>query len=111
MEELPPAKIAIIGAGIGGSFAAKFLRENGGKNLDIRVFAKKGSEIGGRTAVCQIGDHVYETGACVIHSSNKHLVDLAKDHGEYLWFEVSPYMFCGYVPSLRSMFPPEKIPR
>lgn len=82
VEELPPAKIAIIGAGIGGSFAAKFLRENGGKNLDIRVFAKKGSEIGGRTAVCQIGDHVYETGASVIHSANKHLVDLAKEHGK-----------------------------
>jgi predicted NAD/FAD-dependent oxidoreductase len=75
--------VAIIGAGIGGCFAAKFLRENGGEKLDIHVFAKKGSKIGGRTAVCQFDGHTYETGACVIHSANKYLVDAAKQHGEY----------------------------
>lgn len=80
--ELPAAKVAVIGAGIGGCFAAKFLREKGGSNLEIHVFAKKGSKVGGRTAVIQYHGHVYETGASVIHSDNKYLVDTAKEHGK-----------------------------
>lgn len=79
--ELPAAKVAIIGAGIGGCFAAKFLREKGGSNLDIHIFAKKGSKVGGRTAVFQYHGHFYETGASVIHSDNKYLADTAKKHG------------------------------
>ena len=66
---------------MGGCFAAKFLRENGGKNLDIRVFAKKGSKIGGRVAVCQFDGHSFEAGALIIHSENKYLVEAAKQHG------------------------------
>ena len=73
--------MAIIGAGVGGCFASKFLRENGGKKLEIHVFAKKGSKIGGRTAVCQLDSHIYETGASIFHSSNKYLSDAAKEHG------------------------------
>lgn len=80
-DDLPPAKVAVIGAGIGGCFAAKFLRENGGKKLDIHVFAKKGSKVGGRTGVCQLDGHQYEMGASVIHSDNKYLSDAAKKHG------------------------------
>ena len=82
MEELPKAKVAVIGAGIGGCFAAKFLRENGGSNLDIHVYAKSGSKIGGRAAVFQFHDHSYETGGSVIHADNKYLVDAAKKHGK-----------------------------
>ena len=74
--------MAIIGAGMGGCFASKFLRENGGKKLEIHVFAKKGSKIGGRTGVCQMDGHVYEAGASVIHTSNKYLSDAAKEHGK-----------------------------
>ena len=81
-DDLPAAKVAVIGAGIGGCFAAKFLRENGGKNLDIHVFAKKGSKVGGRTAVFQFEGHLYETGASVIHSDNQYLVEAAKKHGK-----------------------------
>ena len=90
-DDLPRAKVAIIGAGIGGCFAAKFLRENGGKKLDIHVFAKKGSEVGGRTAVCQFKGHIYETGASVFHSDNRHLVDAAKQHGESI---IAVYVHC-----------------
>ena len=83
-DDLPAAKVAVIGAGIGGCFSAKFLRENGGKKLDIHVFAKKGSKIGGRTAVFEFDGHTYETGASVIHTDNKYLVDTAKEHGEWI---------------------------
>ena len=82
VEELPPAKVAIIGAGMGGCFTAKFLREEGGGKLDIHVWAKKGSKVGGRTAVFEFDGHVYETGGSVIHTSNKYLSDAAKEHGK-----------------------------
>lgn len=78
--------MAVIGAGIGGCFAAKFLREKGGKKLDIHLFAKKDSKVGGRTAVFEFDGHVFETGASVIHSSNKYLSDVAKEHGKWLVF-------------------------
>ena len=81
-DELPPARVAIIGAGVGGCFAAQFLREQGGENLDIHVWAKKGSKVGGRTATFEFAGHHYETGASVIHSENKHLVDAAMEFGE-----------------------------
>ena len=70
---------------MGGCFASKFLRENGGKKLEIHVFAKKGSKIGGRTGVCQMGDHFYETGAAVMHAANKYLSDAAKENGKLLF--------------------------
>ena len=82
-RELPAARVAVIGAGIGGCFAANFLREfNGGKNLEIHVWNKKGSRVGGRTATMEFAGHTYETGASIIHSSNKYLVDATKKYGE-----------------------------
>ena len=74
--------MAIIGAGIGGCFTAKFLREKGGGKLDIHVWAKKGSKVGGRTATFEFNDHIYETGASIIHSSNKYLSDAAEEYGK-----------------------------
>ena len=81
-EELPAAKVAILGAGMGGCFAAKFLRENGGGSLDIHVWMKKGSKVGGRTATCELAGHTYETGASIIHTRNKYLFSAAKQLGE-----------------------------
>jgi protoporphyrinogen oxidase len=81
-DELPPAKVAVLGAGIGGCFAAKFLRENGGKNLDIHVFAKKGSEVGGRAGVCHYDGHLYESGALILLPENKYMSDAAREYGE-----------------------------
>lgn len=80
-KDLPPARVAIIGAGVGGCFSAKFLRELGGKDLDIHIWNKKESEVGGRTATVAFVDHLYESGGSIAHSSNKYLVDAAKDHG------------------------------
>lgn len=82
-DDLPPARVAIIGAGISGCFSAKFLRELGGRELDIHVWNKKDSTIGGRAAIVKVGEHWHESGASIAHSSNKYLVDAAKDYGEY----------------------------
>lgn len=79
---LPKARVAVIGAGIGGCFAASFLREmSGGENLDIHVWNRKDSHIGGRTATTEFAGHTFETGASIMHSSNKYLVDAAKKYG------------------------------
>ena len=81
-DRLPRSRIAIIGSGVGGGFAAYFLREFG-PELDIHMWRKKGSKVGGRTAVVEFDGHVYESGASVIHTSNKYLVDLAKKFGKF----------------------------
>ena len=81
-ERLTRARVAIIGSGVGGGFAAYFLREFG-PELDIHMWRKKGSKVGGRTAVVEFDGHVYESGASVIHTSNKYLVDLAKKFGKF----------------------------
>ena len=81
-RELPAARVAVIGAGIGGCFAANFLRELGGQKLEIHVWNKKGSRVGGRTATTEFAGHTYETGASIMHSSNKYLVDAAKKYGK-----------------------------
>ena len=75
----PPAKVAIVGAGVGGCCAASFLRELGGDSLEIHVYSD--GPVGGRTATAEVDGHLYETGGSVIHKSNKYLVDLAKKFG------------------------------
>ena len=79
---IPEARVAIVGAGVGGCSAAYFLRKLGGENLDIHVWQREGSPVGGRTAVIKLDGHSYESGGAVIHSSNKYLVDFAKEFGK-----------------------------
>ena len=67
---------------MGGCFTAKFLRENGGGKLDIHVWMKKGSRVGGRTATCEVAGHTYECGGSVMHSKNRYLSDAAKEFGK-----------------------------
>ncbi len=81
-ETLPPAKIAIIGGGVGGCSAAYFLHKNGGDNLDLHVF--NDGVIGGRCAVIEFEGETYEAGAAIIHTSNKYLVDFKKQFGKLL---------------------------
>ena len=78
-EPLPPAKIAIVGGGIGGCSAAYFLRKNGGDALDIHVFNE--GVVGGRCAVIDFEGNTYEAGGAVIHTSNKYLVDFREKFG------------------------------
>ena len=78
---LPKARVAIVGAGIGGCCTAAFLRELGGENLDIHVWQRKGVPVGGRTAVVDFDGHLYESGGSILHNSNKYLVDFASSLG------------------------------
>lgn len=74
------SKVAIVGAGVGGCTAAYYLRDQSGSDVDIRVFSQDG-RVGGRTAVIEMEGHLYETGASIIHTSNKYLVDFADKFG------------------------------
>ena len=81
-HDLPAARVAVIGAGVGGCFATNFLRELGGQKLEIHVWNRKGSHVGGRTATTEFAGHTFETGASIMHSSNKYLVDAADKYGK-----------------------------
>lgn len=101
-DPVPAARVAVIGAGVGGCFASNFLRElNGGQHLDIHVWNKKGSCVGGRTATTEFAGHTYETGASIIHSSNKYLVDAAKKYGMSATYSellfVDTFLWPGFV--------------
>ncbi|KAJ7325049.1 hypothetical protein JRQ81_018069 [Phrynocephalus forsythii] len=67
----PPAKIGVIGAGIGGTSAAYFLRQRFGKDVQIDVFEK--GEVGGRLATVSVEGKNYEAGGSVIHPLNLHM--------------------------------------
>ena len=81
-RDLPAARVAVIGAGVGGCFAANFLRELGGQKLEIHVWNKKDSRVGGRTATTEFAGHTFETGASIMHSSNKYLANAADKYGK-----------------------------
>lgn len=62
---------AIIGAGIGGTAAAYFLRQEFGPGVKIEVF--EAGTVGGRLATENIGGYEYETGGSIIHPLNLHM--------------------------------------
>nr|XP_040054339.1 prenylcysteine oxidase 1 [Gasterosteus aculeatus aculeatus] len=66
-----PKKIAVVGAGIGGTSAAFYLRQEFGPGVKIDVFEP--GAVGGRLATVKIGDYEYETGGAVIHPLNLHM--------------------------------------
>lgn len=66
-----PKKIAIVGAGIGGTAAAYYLRQEFGPGVKIDIFEP--GAIGGRLATVRIGDYEYETGGAIIHPLNLHM--------------------------------------
>ena len=58
-------RVAIIGAGVGGSALAKWLRELYGEDLDLTVISD--GPVGGRCQSVVAGDgHSYEGGAAII---------------------------------------------
>lgn len=77
--DFPRARVAIIGAGVGGCSAAYYLRQLVGDSVEIHVYSN--GKIGGRTRVIEFGGHLYEAGASIIHTSNKHLVDFREEFG------------------------------
>lgn len=62
---------AVVGAGIGGTAAAYYLRQEFGAGVKIDVFEP--GTVGGRLATVKIGDYEYETGGAVIHPLNLHM--------------------------------------
>ncbi|XP_029459863.1 prenylcysteine oxidase 1 [Rhinatrema bivittatum] len=75
----PPNKIAIIGAGIGGTSAAFFLRQKFGRDVQIDIFER--GEVGGRLATVNLEGLEYEAGGSIIHPLNLHMKNFVKDLG------------------------------
>lgn len=71
--------IAVVGAGIGGTAAAFYLRQEFGPAVKIDVF--ESGTVGGRLATVKIGDYEYETGGSVIHPLNLHMKEFIEKLG------------------------------
>ena len=71
--------LAIIGAGIGGTSAAHFLRKKFGASCSITIFEEK--EVGGRLATINMAGKEYEVGGSIIHSANKLMTDFLEETG------------------------------
>jgi len=68
------SKIAIIGAGIGGSSVSYYLRENLSKS-DVSITVFDSGRVGGRLATTKIAGREYETGGSIIHPANRLMVE------------------------------------
>ncbi|KAM3600872.1 uncharacterized protein V6R79_003947 [Siganus canaliculatus] len=79
VDGAPPSKIAVVGAGIGGSATAHFLRQHFGPEVQVDVFEK--GEVGGRLATVTVNHHDYESGGSIIHSLNLHMQEFVKQLG------------------------------
>ncbi|XP_060747232.1 prenylcysteine oxidase-like [Tachysurus vachellii] len=79
LDGAPPSTIAVIGAGIGGTATAHFLRQHFGPEVRIDVFEKR--DVGGRLATVTVNNQAYETGGSIIHSLNLHMQDFMKQLG------------------------------
>ncbi|XP_076451086.1 prenylcysteine oxidase 1-like [Babylonia areolata] len=76
-EEIP--RIGIVGAGIGGTSAAYFLRQAFGDKLQVDIF--EGERVGGRLAVINIDGQEYEAGGSIIHPRNQYMVNFTQSFG------------------------------
>lgn len=74
-----PARIAVIGGGIGGTATAYFLQQHFGDDLVLDLYEHR--TVGGRLAVLEIAGHTYEVGGSVIHPGNRYMVEFAKKFG------------------------------
>ncbi|KAL0994720.1 hypothetical protein UPYG_G00126270 [Umbra pygmaea] len=79
VDGAPPSKIAVVGAGIGGTATAHFLRQHFGPEVRIDVFEK--DTVGGRLATVTVNHQEYESGGSIIHSLNLHMQDFVKQLG------------------------------
>uniref|UniRef100_A0A8D0G6W1 L-amino-acid oxidase n=1 Tax=Sphenodon punctatus TaxID=8508 RepID=A0A8D0G6W1_SPHPU len=74
--DAPPGKIAVVGAGIGGSAVAHFLQQHFGPQVQLDVYEK--DSVGGRLAMVTVNKQQYECGGASIHSLNLHMQDFVK---------------------------------
>ncbi|XP_072004955.1 prenylcysteine oxidase 1 [Engystomops pustulosus] len=75
----PPNRIAVVGAGIGGTSAAYFLRQKFGNHVQIDIIEK--GEVGGRLSTVEMEGNHYEAGGAVIHPLNLHMKTFVKELG------------------------------
>lgn len=76
----PSSNVCVIGAGIGGSSVAHFLRKyspSSTPSTKIRVFERNG-RVGGRIATVTVAGETFEAGASILHPKNLHTVDYVK---------------------------------
>ena len=71
--------LAIIGAGIGGTSSAHFLRKKFGPSCNITIY--ESGHIGGRLATTMMAGKEYEVGGSIIHSANKLMAEFLGDTG------------------------------
>lgn len=72
---------AIIGAGIGGTSCAHYLREIYDDSIEIDIY--EGNKVGGRlNSVVLSNGYEYEVGGSIIHDRNKYMSELASLLGE-----------------------------
>ncbi|KAM9312562.1 prenylcysteine oxidase 1-like [Gastrophryne carolinensis] len=71
-----PDKIAVVGAGIGGSAVTYFLHQQFGPQVQIDVY--EAERVGGRLATLTVNQQQYESGSASIHSLNLHMQDFVK---------------------------------
>ena len=73
-------KVAVIGTGIGGSSAAYFIRKLLGQDASIDVY-ERATKVGGRIAIVEVNNNVFEAGGSVIHDSNKYMTEFCEMGG------------------------------
>lgn len=73
-------RIAIVGAGIGGSSAAYFLRALQ-PDVEIVVF-EKNPEVGGRMATIDVAGQEFEAGAAILHPRNVYMKNFTEMLGK-----------------------------
>ncbi|KAM6221157.1 prenylcysteine oxidase 1 [Rhynchocyon petersi] len=80
-EQAPVNRLvcAVIGAGIGGTSAAYYLRQKFGSDVKIDLFER--GEVGGRLATLTVEGQEYESGGSVIHPLNLHMKRFVKELG------------------------------
>jgi len=74
-----------VGAGIGGTSTAHFMRELFGTEAEIDIFEK--GKIGDRLATVNIEGNKYESGGAIIHPDNLYMVNFTEILGNNLFRE------------------------
>ncbi|XP_004686927.1 PREDICTED: prenylcysteine oxidase-like [Condylura cristata] len=77
--DVRPNRIAVVGAGIGGSAVAHFLQQHFGPQVQIDVYEK--GTVGGRLATISVNKQHYESGAASFHSLSLHMQNFVKQLG------------------------------
>lgn len=70
----------IVGAGIGGSSVAYWLRQSFGEHVQLDIYTDE-TRVGGRLATMQIDGKDYEIGGSIIHPDNYYMIEWLREFG------------------------------